>query len=137
MQHTRVSQQSTLLLSAFLLFFFILGIFRLYRHEMWLAETGPWLLARDSASYLELAFNKRYEGHPNLWYSLLFILTRLTTAVEAMQWLHLVLITGFLLVFFFRSPFSLFYKLAFGFSYYIFFEYQALSRLYAVELLLL
>jgi hypothetical protein len=137
MQHTRVSQQSAFLFTGFLLFFFLLGIFRLYRHEMWLDETGPWLLARDSANYLELAFNKRYEGHPNLWYTLLFFLTRLTTAVEAMQWLHLLLISGFLAIFFFKSPFSLFYKLVFAFSYYVFYEYQALSRLYAVELLLL
>lgn len=137
MHNSRISRLSPFLYSGFILFFFILGIFRLYRHEMWLDETGPWLLARDSANYFELVFNKRYEGHPNLWYTLLFVLTRFSQEVVVMQWFHLLLITGFLALFLFKSPFSPVFKLLFGFSYYIFYEYQTLSRLYAVELLLL
>jgi hypothetical protein len=137
MQQTRHSQLSPFLFPSIILLFFILGLFRLNHHEMWLDETGPWLQGRDSDSLSELHYNKRYEGHPDLWYILLFLLSRLTADVAAMQWLHLVLITGFLGIFLYKSPFPLVYKLLFGLSYYIFYEYQMLSRLYAVELLLM
>lgn len=120
---------------SFLILFFIGGLIRIFRHEMWLDETEPWLLARDSASFAEMLYNKRYEGHPALWYSILFIITRFTTNVSVMQILHVFIMTGFVYLFL-KSPFNFYFKILFCLGYFIFYEYLILSRLYAPGLLL-
>jgi len=121
--------------NCFLLVFFIFGILLINRHEMWLDETQPWLLARDSTSFPDLLYNKRYDGHPALWYSLLFMVTKFTLNLKALQILHIVLITGFVFIFL-KSGFNLYFKILFCSGYYILYEYAAITRLYALELLL-
>ena len=42
-------------------------------HELWRDETQAWAVARDSGSLFQLlATGIRYEGHPPLWYCLLY-----------------------------------------------------------------
>ena len=38
----------------------------LARHEMWMDELNPWVIARDAHSLRELFFNMRFEPHPAL-----------------------------------------------------------------------
>lgn len=124
-------------LKGVVLAFLGLGLLLLVNHEMWCDEMQAWLIARDSNSIGELFQNLRYEGHPGLWHSALYLLSRFTTQPLAMQWLHLILATGAVYIFLKYAPFTKWQKLLFVFGYFPFFEYAAISRNYAVGVLLI
>lgn len=106
-------------------------------HEVWLDEAHHFLLARDSAAIGDLAYNARYDGHPLLWDLLLFVLTRFTHDVFYMQLLHLSISTTAVFVFLRYSPFKAVFKILFIFSYFMFYEYNIISRNYAIGILFL
>ncbi|WP_210466256.1 hypothetical protein [Rufibacter roseolus] len=118
----------------FTLLYALLLAWLIQYHELWFDETEPWLLALYSDSYAELLQNKVYEGHPNLWYSLLFIVTRFTHDLLALQTAQLVFAVGFVFVFLRYAPFHWLLRVLFCFGYYGLFEYGTISRLYALEL---
>ena len=73
-----------------LLFALFTGALTLH-HAMWFDEVQAWLLVRDSNSLAALFHHLHYEGHPALWYLLLYPLTRLTADPAVMQILNYVL----------------------------------------------
>jgi hypothetical protein len=111
--------------------------FAVYHHEMWRDEMGPWLIARDSATLLDIFHNIRYDGHPALWYLLLWPLTRLSADPQAMQWLNLSIAAGavFLLARFAPAPRWLRACCALG--YFPVFEYGSIARNYSLGLVAL
>src|SRR5690242_13054728 len=52
--------------------FFVLCLLRTLAHVMWRDELQAWMIARESHSLAELFYNARYEGHPALWFLLLY-----------------------------------------------------------------
>ena len=108
----------------------------LARHEMWADEIQAWLLARDSASVLELLANLKYEGHPPVWHLLLMPLTRMTNNPAAMQALHWVIAVSAVYVIVRHAPLTAMQRSLLPFGYYPLFEYGAVSRNYALGLLL-
>ncbi|WP_205504106.1 hypothetical protein [Rufibacter psychrotolerans] len=106
-------------------------------HELWFDETEPWLLALYSDSYSELLYNKRFEGHPNLWYSILFAVTSFTHDLRALQITQTVFAIGFVYLFLRYAPFPKLLKGMICFGYYGLFEYGIISRLYALEMFFL
>ncbi|KAA3436570.1 hypothetical protein [Rufibacter hautae] len=121
----------------FTLLYGILLAWLMQNHEMWFDETEPWLLALYSDTYGELLYNKRFEGHPNLWYSLLFIITKFTSNLKVLQVTQGIFAVSFVFVFLSFSPFPKVFRLLVCFGYYGLFEYGILSRLYAIELFFL
>ena len=115
--------------------FFAFGLIRVYYHEMWCDETQPWLLARDSHSFSDLIFNKRYEGHPAFWYTLVYMVSLFTKKVIAMQFLHTIISAIVTFIFIRFAPFPLLLRLLFCLGYFPLFEYGTISRLYALGLL--
>ncbi|GAA4303737.1 hypothetical protein [Nibribacter koreensis] len=130
------SQKTKFALAFTLLYACLLAFFMPY-HELWFDETEPWLLALYSYSFTDLVSNKRFEGHPDLWYSLLFVVTRFTDNLNALKVTQWITAVGFVFVFLRNAPFSWAFKLLFCFGYYGLFEYGIISRLYAIELLTL
>ncbi len=115
-----------------LLLFSSLGLIGILNHAMWRDELNPWLLARDSHSFIELFQNIKYEGHPGLWYLCIYGLTQLTSNPVAMQLTHLLIAIGFIYLFLRFSPFTRLHKLLFSFGYLPFYEYLVISRNYAI-----
>jgi hypothetical protein len=70
---------------AFLGLFAILLAFVTGRHEMYVDEGQPWLIARDSRNLLKMFQHLRYEGHPGLWYVLLYLPAHLSGSVIWIQ----------------------------------------------------
>jgi glycosyltransferase involved in cell wall biosynthesis len=105
-------------------------------HEMWVDELHAWNLSKGSGSYLELIANRKYEGHPPGWYTLLWAVSRFTHRVEFMQVLQWVIatITCFLLLF--RSPFPTRTRVLIPFGYYFLWEFGVFSRNYNIAILL-
>ncbi|KAA9324941.1 hypothetical protein [Adhaeribacter soli] len=117
--------------------FFLTTILKIAHHEMWFDETESWLIARDSNSLGELLVNKQFESHPNLWYFILYGITRFSHNVYLMQVLHVVLATGAVFLFLRYATFPFFTRVLFCLGYFIFYEYSVITRLYALGLLLL
>lgn len=116
--------------------FALLNALLLSRHEMWRDELQAWMIARDSASLLELYRNTRYEGHTSLWFLLLFALSRVTRHPAAMQVLHGVIATGVAFVIARWAPFSRTWRVLLPFGYYFAFGWAVVSRPYALAALL-
>ena len=119
------------------LLFSVVGIVAALHHEMWRDEIQAWLVARDSSSLFDLAYNLKYEGHPALWYLCLYVLTRLTRSPVVMQAFHLLCASATVYVFVRYSPFNRLQKLLFAFGYFPLYEYSIISRSYGIGVLLL
>ena len=64
--------------------YLFITIFALFHHEIWRDEAQAWCLVRD-LNFFEIVNNIKIEGHPCIWYLILFPLTRLHLPVESMQ----------------------------------------------------
>ncbi len=115
--------------------FFLLSLWGISNHELWLDEAHHYLLARDSISFQDLLKNTRYEGHPIVWNLALYWITRITTDPIWMQVFHVSIMTLSVGIFLKKAPFSWIFKLLFIFGYFIFFEYNVLSRNYSLGIL--
>lgn len=119
------------------LLYFIVSLVGIIHHELWLDESQHWLLARDSNSFSDFMHNIRFEGHPILWDSLLFLITRFTHNPFGMQLLHILIATLTVFVFLRKAPFSKVFKALFIFGYFMIFEYDVISRNYILGILFL
>ncbi len=121
----------------FTIIFFCLSFIGVLHHELWLDESHHWLLARDSKSLSDLITNTRYEGHPILWNILLFYISKFSLNPFWMQLMHILISSSVVFIFLKNAPFSRLFKILFIFGYFIFFEYNLLSRNYALGVLFL
>lgn len=119
----------------FLVYSFI-SAYIITNHEMWGDEIHSWNIAKGSSSLADLFRNIRYEGHPPVWYVIMWSISKFTHNLIFVQVIHwIIAVTTVFLVLFF-SPFPFFTKLLIPFGYYFLFEYAVLSRNYAVGILL-
>ncbi len=121
-----------LILSAF----FILSLIGILYHEIWLDEAQHFLIARDSKTLAELFRVCRIEGHPVLWNVILFMITRFSSNPFWMQFVH-VLISCITVAVILKSNLNLLEKILVIFSYYLFYEYNIISRNYGISALLM
>ena len=121
--------------ATFILYSFIAAI-AMIRHEPWGDEVHSWNIAKGSGSFLELIANTRYEGHPPLWYSILWAISKFSHDFTYVQTVHLIIAISSVFIIIFLSPFSLTTRLLMPFGYYFLFEYAVISRNYAVGVFL-
>jgi len=116
--------------------FFALSLVGICHHAIWLDEAQHFLLARDSNTLPQLIFACRNEGHPLLWNVILFIITRFSFNVFYMQLIHVLIscVTVFIIC---KSNLNTCEKLFIIFGYYIFYEYNIISRNYGISALLI
>lgn len=108
-----------------------------WRHEMWRDELQAWLIARDSLSISDLFHNLHYEGHPALWYLLLYLPAHLSWNPVSMQVINFLLavINAWLILSARELPWYFRTLLVFGF--FSFFMYGVAARSYMLSLVLL
>jgi hypothetical protein len=127
-------RQVLFLLSVYLL----ISIVGMVHHELWLDEAQHFLIGRDSHSLPEMYYNMRYDGHPRLWNGLLYLITHyITPSYIGMQVFHLMIATCTAFIFLRYAPFSLLIRILILSGYYFLFEYDLISRNYALGILLL
>ena len=115
--------------------FLVICGFAISRHEMWRDEIQAWLVARDSASLLDLFRNLKYEGHQELWYLVLMPLTRISTNPAIMQIVHLLTAGTTVYLTARYAPFTRLQKFLIAFGYFYGYEYALISRNYALGVL--
>jgi hypothetical protein len=134
---TAVDQEWRRLRLVVLIVYAITIAIALRRHAMWADEAQAWLIARDSPTLAALFSNLRYEGHPALWYLLLWPLARISADPALMQMLSGAIAVFTIAIVLWRSPFTSAEKLLFPFGYFPLYEYSVKSRSYGLGLLLI
>ena len=127
--------KNPVLWGVFILYAIVAGYIMIH-HELWGDELHSWNIAKASGSFPDLISNTRYEGHPPLWYILLWTISKFTHDPVYMQWIQLVIacMAAFLILFY--SPFPFITRILIPFGYFFIYEYSILCRNYAVGVLL-
>jgi len=107
----------------------------MYCHEPWGDELHVWNIAKASGRLGELLYNKRYEGHPPVWYIVLWITTKFTHNPVYMQVVHSIVAGIVVFTLLFKSPLPLSTKILIPFGYFFLYEYAVISRDYATGVL--
>ncbi len=118
--------------------FVALFLIQLVHHNVWRDELNAFGIVLDSPTLASLLDHLHFEGHPWLWYVILWGASHLTTSpVIGLKVVEGLLGTSILLLLGLRSPFSLPEKVLLFTSYFLSFEYIVLARMYSVVVLLL
>ncbi len=117
--------------------FALLELVNIFNHAMWRDELQVWMIARHSHSIAELLSLKKYDGHPDAWFLVVYAITKFTSHPVWMQIVHVFVAgsTAYLVARF--SPFTRIQKILIIFGYFLFFEYATVSREYALSVLAL
>lgn len=121
----------------------LLGLYALFlalitiRHTMWFEELQAWLIARDSNSVADLFYNMRNEGHPALWFLLLYIPAHVSWNPVSMQVINylLAVAAAWLILSAHKLPLSV--RALVIFSFFAFYQYGVNARNYMLAMLLL
>jgi len=122
--------------AAFVLYVILIGVGS-YVHEPWRDESHAWLIVQMSRSVKDLFFNSTYEGHPSLWFLLLYGVKILGGGWVAVQFLHGLLAATAVYLMLRYAPFTFEVRILLMFSYFFSYEYAVIARDYAVGVLLL
>lgn len=100
-------------------------------HEPWADEAQSWLLARD-LGWVRLIFSElRFEGHPGLWYTILWIAIHWFHAgYSALGWIGLACASMGAAVVIFLAPFPRLLRYPIAFSFYFVYQYAVIARSY-------
>lgn len=134
LKETKYSFNNPFLWSAFIIYIIVAGLI-IFHHELWGDELHSWNIAKASNSFSDLISNTKYEGHPPLWYSILWIISKFTHDVSMIQWIQLIIIISINFLILFVSPFPFVTRLLIPFGYFFLYEYAAFSRNYAIGFL--
>lgn len=132
-RHTFISEKALLWLV--MLIYILTAGYTIFHHEPWGDELHSWNIAKASNHFFALIYNTRYEGHPPIWYIVLWTISKFTHNFLYVQWVHLLFAAGVVFLLLFRSPFSLLTKMLIPFGYYFLFEYAIISRNYVIGIL--
>ncbi len=132
-----VSQTFSASLKLWIIFFLyvIVSAFAITHHELWGDEIHSWNIAKASGSILDLIDNTRYEGHPPVWYLMLWTISKFTHNLAYVQIIQLIIASSVVFIVVFYSPFPFITRILIPFGYYFLFEYGILSRNYAIGVL--
>lgn len=107
------------------------------RHEFCRDEVRALSLAREATSPLDLYRRTQYDGHPFLWFFLLYLLTNLFDTALVLPILSLVIALAAVAVFVLTAPFALWFKGLVIFSALPLYEYSVMARNYGISMLLM
>src|ERR1700761_9444011 len=105
-------------------------------HTMFFDEVNAWAISASSPTLSKLFYFVHYEGHPWLWYFILWFPSRLTHDPVGMKWVEAVLGTAIILILGLLSPFTYKQRALILCSYFLMWEYTVMCRMYSVMLLL-
>src|SRR5256885_261589 len=77
--------------------------FTIGHHELWGDELHSWNIAKASNSFTDLIAKSRYEGHPPLWYTIMWTLSRFTHQLHYLQCVQFIIIAVAVYLLMFRS----------------------------------
>jgi hypothetical protein len=116
--------------------FLVLLYVQLAHHVMWRDELNALAITWASPTIPSLFWHIHHEGHPWLWYVILWIPSRFTQSVLVLKVVQGIVSTAIILFVALRSPFRTWEKALVLAGYFFVFEYTVVSRMYGVMLLI-
>ncbi len=109
----------------------------IFLHPMWRDEMHTWSMASASSSLGDLLQRKAAEGHPDMWYFIVYGIRQLSDSFVSMQLFHgaLAAVTVFLILKY--APFTRIQRVLLISGYFYLFEYAMISRNYSAGILLI
>jgi hypothetical protein len=115
--------------------FLALLYIQLAHHVLWRDELNGLAITWASPTISSLFWHIHHEGHPWLWYVILWIPSRFTHSVLVLKVVQGIVSTAIILFVALRSPFRTWEKALVLAGYFFVFEYTVPSRMYGVMLL--
>lgn len=107
-------------------------------HELWRDEMSCWIMARNSDGLADLLTGvRRYEGHPILWYYVLYLASRISRSVVLLHGTTIAMAGLSAYLWLRDAPLARIVRVALLPTYLFFYEYGVLSRSYTLGILLL
>lgn len=116
--------------------YFVVNLVLLLHHEPWRDEAQSWLIARDN-SFASMLQQLKQEGHPALWYILLYPLAHIGAPYLSLGIVSLVIMTAATFFLMRYAPFSMPVRLALLFSSAFIYYYPVISRNYSLVVLII
>jgi hypothetical protein len=116
--------------------FLVLLYIQLAHHVLWRDELNALAITWASPTIPSLFWHIHHEGHPWLWYVILWIPSRFTQSLLVLKVVQGIVSTAIILFVALRSPFRMWEKALVLAGYFFVFEYTVLSRMYGVMLLM-
>jgi hypothetical protein len=132
MQLNQSVQNNRIVLSAIAILAGVLYVGVCISHEYWRDELHAWRLVMSSESWSQLWYNRRHDGHPMAWFSVLYLLKQLGGTAEHIRWVNLVFSFSAAVLLLYYAQFSLWQKVMSIFTYWHLYEYTAFARNYAI-----
>lgn len=101
-------------------------------HEPWVDEAQAWLLARDLNLQSLLFHFLRREGHPPLWYLLLWGPAHLHMPYAVMSWMVAPIALAGIWVLLRYAPFPFYVRALLPFSFFLAYQYAVVARSYVL-----
>lgn len=108
-----------------------------YYHELWRDEVRALSVAKQAQSWFDLPNLLRNEGHPILWYSLLFIGYKTTGSVLVLPILSLFFAFASAYLLLFKSPFPIWFSCLYLFGFWGLYSYGINCRNYGIAAFLM
>jgi hypothetical protein len=108
-----------------------LVLYTVSKHESWSDEAQAWLIARDMP-YARMIFSElRYEGHPVLWYTVLWPLIHwFTVPYQYLGYIGATFAISGLAVLIFLAPFPRLARYLVASSFFLIYQYSVVARSY-------
>jgi hypothetical protein len=119
-----------------LAFYCLTIVFGVFNHEPWADEAQAWLLVRDN-SIPNLLQALPSEGHPPLWYLLIFPLAKLGFPYISINILSAGCMVVATYIYMFKTKLPVALRISVPFSYFFLFEYAVFGRSYSLIFLLI
>ncbi len=114
-----------------LLIWLIFVSFTMNFHELWRDEAQAWCIVRD-CSFIDALKMARIEGHPFLWYLILFVPAKIGIPVQIMQIISILFVLFSVCLVLFKSPFNKFEKIIISFSAGLIYYLPIVARNYSL-----
>lgn len=134
MVETQPGKRDARLAWAVVLPFLLLFWADIWHHTMFFDEVNAWAISAASPTLSRLFYYVHYEGHPWLWYFILWFPSRLTHDPVAMKWVEAVFGSANILIVGLLSPFTWRQRALLLCSYFLMWEYTVMCRMYSVML---
>lgn len=115
--------------------FLLLSFSLLFFHELWRDELHTLIVINESNSLMDIFKNTRYDGHPLLWYYIVYVFKGVSLfSYQIVHWMISIFGIG---IFYFNSKIDIKWKTLIIFGYFFTYEYNIIFRNYSLGVLFL
>lgn len=132
----RDSEKRKIIIAVVLLVYLVVSIIAAFHHEFWRDEAQAWCLVRDS-SFIGVLKHLKAEGHPILWFAVLFPFAHAGLPIETLSVICIVIMMAAAYLLLNYAPFPAWMKIFVMISSIMLYYNTSICRIYSLIILLL